>query len=238
MGFTDTIEVWVVTIGVLLVCMGGTAVVIKKVAPTDKVPWLAERYKWFIGIGILLIFLAMGIALFMHRLGGFASSLMSPGDLIREILLTGTTTYSQVCVEGECAKYCCQDKLYPELKWKDCSASCDGWEGHFGDMMGDNCQGDLNLDAYCKRSATVDTNYRSSACNFDPAKGPVTCTCCTGRNATGFDTYWWDCNASCSSYGLVGSSVGAASCASKNKLYCIKTETDSELVEQTNNQSF
>lgn len=235
MGLKDTIEVWLILLGVVVLLTGIAGGLVNKMAP-DKVPLIKKLYKWFIGIGLVLVLVALGIALFMGRLIPFFVSLTSPWELISQALLQGAPAYSQSCVNDKCTKYCCQDKIYPELKWKDCSSACNGWEGHFGDMTGDNCLGDMSRDAYCK--AKVSTAYKSSACNSNIANGPITCACCSGRDITGFDSYWWDCNTSCSSNGIHGTQVSPNACSEDNKLYCIKSEVDSDLVNTNNNQSF
>lgn len=237
MALLDALEVWLAGAGVSLVCLSGGAALMNKMVP-EKLPVITKFYKWFLALGVSLVVSSFLVALSMGRLVAFSKALSSPIMLGSEVLSLGTPTYAQSCVDNQCTKYCCRDKIYPELKWKDCSEACNGWDGHFGELTGDTCLGDMQLDAYCKARPTATNNYRSSACNKDPALGPVTCSCCSARDITGFDTHWWDCQSSCSSNGGSGKPVDYAACPVEGKLYCISKSDDSQYVSDNNSQSF
>lgn len=236
MAFTDMPEVWVLVTGLTLIGLGILMRLMRVVAPTTK-PGLMRHWMLAIFSGALVFGSSFIIASARGHGSAFATSLLSPLSLAGEFFSFEPATYAQSCANGRCAKYCCTDKVYPELKWKDCSQFCTGYEGHFGELTGDNCLGDLGRNAYCKADADTSTKsvIQVDGCNFDPAEGPVTCTCCVNSS----EKYWWDCDKTCGSFGdEKGSTMAQAACANVTKYHCLEVESD-VLTDDTNNeQSF
>jgi len=187
---------------------------------------------------------AFALAFLLGRGVAFSKSVLSPISLTGEFLSFGGGTYIQACANGECAKYCCTDIVYPDIKWKDCSEKCNGWDGHSGESTGDTCQGDMSLDAYCRVDAvtTRDSSFTMDGCNSDASKGPVTCTCCVDSA----EKYWWDCNSGCSSLPVFTGTARAmplAAChivleSDHDAYHCSETRSDWIRDDTNNDQSF
>ena len=243
MGFTDMPEVWVLLTGLLLFLVGVGLGLVRRFAPR-KLAWLTPFWLAFASVGVVVFGSAFALAFFFGRGVAFASSVLSPISLTGEFLSFGGGTYTQACVDGKCAKYCCTDRVYPDLKWKDCSEGCTGWEGHFGESTGDTCQGDMSLAAYCRADAvtTRDSSFTMDGCNSDAANGPVTCTCCVDSA----EKYWWDCNPGCSSLPVFTGTPRAmplAACqtaleSDQDSYHCSQAKSEGVSDDANNDQAF
>lgn len=217
-------EVYVFVAAIALSMLGLTGGIAKRIYKKEL---RVFRYLIIAGvIGALLFPVAFIVSMTMGRLSEFVSTVFSaPLQLIGSI---GTgKSYSDACVNGTCAIYCCESVTDPDVVWKDCDENCDSMENvAMGKQTGDTCQYS-ERQAYCKATGVGGTHTQShSACNNLPELGPITCTCCTSSS----QGKWWDCTTNCASNPTTpGFPVSASGCASIRQINCNKnTNTNSD----------
>ncbi len=187
-------------------------------------------------IGILLIVSAFVVSGVMGRIKEFAVTVFTaPLELMNSASLG--KSYTEACVNGICAIYCCQSRTDPDLKWKDCDPECESIEGVISENTGDTCQFS-DRPAHCSKTGVGGTYTQTgSSCNNLPELGPITCTCCTSSSSG----KWWDCEQLCSSHpNAIGFPLNNSECAGTQTIHCSKSQYthDNKSDNQHNSQSY
>jgi hypothetical protein len=213
-------EVYILVLSFLFMLLGLAGGIAKRASGKDL---RVFKYLVILGvIGIIIFPFSILIATLSGRTSVFMSTLISaPLGLIATI--GGGESYSEVCVDGFCNSYCCQDVWDPTTVWKDCDESCTSVKGVVGKNTGDDCLF-TSRPRFCATTGTGGTTKISdSSCNSLEELGPVDCTCCS----TSGGTKWWDCNQNCSSLpSHVGFSISNRSCLDVTQKACNDNSKD------------
>lgn len=197
------------------------------------------KYMMIIGaLGFLMIPVAFVVAAVKGNISIFLQSIAdSPLGIFQS--LGSSSSYTDACINGKCADYCCASLSNPSDKWKDCNKDCDSKPNTRGKMTGEGCRFAENMPLYCDGASNVDASQSSSVCNNLPELGPITCSCCI--SSTTRENYW-DCSPRCSSHpSEAGFRTSTDKCtAATSKFYCDQSTTIIDDVSggTTNTQTF
>lgn len=209
-------EVWVLVAGAVLVLFSVIGFILQRA--TGR----ALNIFWYLEIsgviGLLLVGASFAVALVQGRLAQYVDVLIDAP--LRLLASAGSERgYTSACVDGVCAKYCCEGVLDKTLKWRDCDEECNSIVGVGGQSTGASCQFDDTRQPHCLQTHTGGfINASLQMCNHLAELGPITCTCCT--TATAGEKYW-DCASDCSSYpSTTGFPANTGSCDNSTRLMC------------------